>query len=49
MGVSLDLRMSLLNIGRGSMLEGENRHKRWRIILGGLSVAWLVIPSLLEF
>ena len=25
MGVSLDLRMSLLNIGRGSTLEGENK------------------------
>ena len=24
MGVSLDLRMSLLNSGRGSTLEGEN-------------------------
>ena len=25
MGVSLDLRMSLLSIGRGSTLEGENK------------------------
>ena len=49
MGVSLDLRMSLLNIGRGSTLEGENRRKRWRIILGGLNGAGLVRPSLLEF
>ena len=49
MGVSLDLRMSLLYIGKGSTLEGENRRKRWCITLEGLSIAGLVRPSLLDF
>ena len=34
-GVPLDLRMSLLPIGRECMLKGENRHKRWHTILMG--------------
>ena len=36
MGVSLDLRMLVLHIGRGCTLEGENRRKSWCITLGGL-------------
>ena len=42
MGVSLDLAMSLLNIGRGSTLEGENKAQElahysrgpWRSVVG---------------
>ena len=42
MGVSLDLRMSLLNSGRGSTLEGENKAHElahysrgpWRSVVG---------------
>ena len=47
MGVSLDLRMSLLSSGRGSTSEGENKAQEWAH-LRGLGGAWLGRPSLLE-
>ena len=49
MGVSLDLRMLLLPIGNGCMIEGENSTREGPLLSESISVAWLVRPCLLEF